>query len=166
MFIIVCVLMQLSLAPSPALAQVTGTGTGMGADLVQLVQVSRSPALLPALAPDATLAAEAQRWAETMARTRTLQHSPQLERLLELGFDRAGENVGYSTQSLNAVVRGFDLSASHRRNMMDPQWTSMGVGVVEQGDELFVVVLFGTRGDPRTARRNRSGQSRVVAVTA
>ena len=29
-----------------------------------------------------------------------------------------------------------------------------------------MVVLFGTRGDPRTARRNRSAQSRVVAVTA
>jgi uncharacterized protein YkwD len=132
-----------------------------------LVNQSRSVISLGGLEGDPALGDEAQRWADTMARTRTLSHSPNLGRLLALGFDRAGENVGYSEETVAAVLQGFDESPSHRRNLLDPGWTSVGVGVsVSVHGETFVAVLFGTKSGAKPVKRAKAAVARVAAPAA
>jgi uncharacterized protein YkwD len=120
------------------------------AQVESLLAGVRSGAALKPLAIDVTLTLEAQRWADTMAAGLRLAHSPNLARILELNFDRAGENVGYSRESLRSIVEGFEASPAHRSNDQDPRWTSVGVGVASginrQGErEWYVAVLFATR---------------------
>jgi len=140
--------------------------------LSELITGIRVNAGLSALGTDGALSAEAQSWAESMAATDVLQHSPNLERLLKLGFDRAGENVGRSGSSLASIVDGFEASPPHRENMHDPGWSSIGVGVARTPDRQYVVVLFGARTPPpppmvpRPLRRVRPISARLSLAGA
>ena len=109
--------------------------------------------------------------AHQLARRRTLSHrSPDGRRVLEryrgeggTGLT-AGENLG-AGDSVVAVIDGWMESASHRRNMLNPQWSALGVGFypLEGGRLVLVAVFTGSQwsatglefpnpGDRRTAR--------------
>ena len=79
-----------------------------------------------------------------MAVTSALRHSPALVGLLDAGFNRAGENVGHTDDSVLAIFEGFTASPPHLLNLIDPRWTSVGIAVVVAGDELWVTMEFGT----------------------
>ena len=57
-----------------------------------------------------------------------------------------GENVGYSSPTSNTLLtihRAFVSSAGHRRNLVNPIYTHMGVGVAKDGSgHVWVAEVF------------------------
>jgi uncharacterized protein YkwD len=110
-------------------------------------QARRSQGLAP-LRWDESLATAARRHAEVMAEHRSAQHGFQGEPSLSARVKQAGvhftwlsENViqGPSPQFIHAQ---FMKSPPHRANILDRDMDSIGVGVVEQGGQLFAVEDF------------------------
>jgi uncharacterized protein YkwD len=94
----------------------------------------------PRLSISSALVSVASGWADEMARTNVLAHNPRLASAVS-GWHYLGENVGvgYSTVSLEAA---FWASPEHRSNMVDPDYTELGVAAVDVGGKLWVVEDF------------------------
>jgi Cysteine-rich secretory protein family len=94
----------------------------------------------PRLAISSALVSVASGWAEQMARSNVLAHNARLASAVH-GWHYLGENVGvgYSTSSLEGA---FWASPEHRSNMVDPDYTELGVAVVDVGGKLWVVEDF------------------------
>lgn len=82
----------------------------------------------------------AQLWAEHMKNEQLLHHNPSFFSTLKLG-ESGGENVGYGPD-WRTVFRAFMQSPGHRVNMLDPDWTHVGIGTVRSGTQVWVVVVF------------------------
>lgn len=117
-------------------------------DLLAAVNQARHDLGLPALRWDESLAVAARRHAAVMAEHRSAEHGfrgePSLSaRVKQVGFHFTwlSENV---TQGPNPefIHAQFMRSISHRANILDPDMNSIGVGVVEQGGQLFAVEDF------------------------
>jgi uncharacterized protein YkwD len=98
------------------------------------------------LAEHGTLSNKAQAWAEHMAATGRLEHSSLTADLGGLRWRSLAENVGMSTptsDTLLTIHRKFASSASHRKNLLDPRFTHMGVGVaVDRAGRVWVAQVF------------------------
>lgn len=108
--------------------------------LVDLSNAVRASAGVPALAVDGTLSAVARAWAAKMAAAGTISHNPALGTQLS-GWTKIAENVGMGP-NLDTVHRALVASAPHYANLLDPQLTLIGVGVVSAGGSVFVVEDF------------------------
>lgn len=51
-----------------------------------------------------------------------------------LSYRYAGENIAYGYSSPQAVVSGWMNSEGHRKNILNPNFTQIGVGYVSQGN--------------------------------
>jgi uncharacterized protein YkwD len=118
---------------------------------LNLVNLTRSQAGLPALAWDDKLAEAAGEHAKTMAEQGTLSHQfagepSLLERLTahRARLDRASENVVYDL-TVEGAHDNFMGSAPHRANLLDPGFDAIGIGVVETGGLLYIVEDFSHR---------------------
>lgn len=117
-------------------------------ELLASVNQARRNQGLPPLRWDESLASAARRHAVIMAEHGTAQHGfqgePSLsERVKQVGarFTWLSENV---TQGPTAdfIHTQFMKSPPHRANILDRDMDSIGVGVVEQGGQLFAVEDF------------------------
>jgi len=125
----------------------------------------RRSADLPALASNAALKSAAASFAAYMARTDRYGHeadgrSP-AQRATAHGYDYCIvlENIAYEQSSVgfetgelaSGLVDGWRRSPPHRRNMLDPAVTDIGVGVAHSGHtgRYYAVQLFGL---PHSAR--------------
>lgn len=120
-----------------------GPARAASADESRLVDLSngvRASAGVPALAVDPTLSAVAQAWAATMAGAGTISHNPALSTRLT-GWTKIAENVGMGPD-LDTVHRALVASPPHHANLVDPELTLIGVGVVRAGGNVFVVEDF------------------------
>lgn len=81
-----------------------------------------------------------------MASTGRLEHSNASVGVGGLRWTALGENVGYSSPTKNtllSLLNMLDVSAAHRRNMLDRRFTHMGVGVAKSaGGRVWVVEVF------------------------
>ncbi len=95
---------------------------------------------LPALTTRGDLTEVARAQAGRMADSRTLFHNPNLTTDVT-GWRYVGENVGYGpdTESVHAAFMG---SPGHRANILDTDYTEVGVGVVQRDDRVWVVQVF------------------------
>ncbi|HXJ20219.1 MAG TPA: CAP domain-containing protein [Polyangia bacterium] len=105
-------------------------------ELIQLVNRDRARAGLPALIPDANLAAIARAHSRDMAEHEFVGHvSPTtgtaMDRVRRAGLrpDLVLENVGRAYGAAEAES-GFLASPGHRGNLLDPHARRLGVGVV------------------------------------
>ena len=94
----------------------------------------------PALGWNNTLAAKAQAWADHMAATNTLSHSV-LTQGVGGGWSTLGENVG-TGGAVHDVHVGFMNSPVHRADILNPSFSSMGVGVAQNGGRVWVAEVF------------------------
>jgi uncharacterized protein YkwD len=87
---------------------------------------------LPALEFDLELCAFAQAWAEHLGQTGRPGHRPDLNvRMEDMGYSKMNENL-YSAGGFPTVERTLQAwrqSAGHRRNLLNPQITRMGLGL-------------------------------------
>jgi len=137
-------LLMLVLAAVPAAASISPER-----QLFDLVNQERVREGLAPLAWNDGLAAAAERHAQQMARHREVSHQVRGEqnlrdRLASVPLQHSGENV-----ALNATVLGAHEalmnSPHHRENILDPKFDAIGIGMVQDGQMLWVVQDFAQR---------------------
>lgn len=117
-------------------------------EIFRLVNLERARAGLSSLRLDASLQKAARQHSRIMADARQLSHEfgaelPFFRRLALAGasFDRSGENVAFN-QSGEGAHRGLMASPLHRANILNPDFNSIGIGVVRTGDDVWVTQDF------------------------
>jgi uncharacterized protein YkwD len=95
---------------------------------------------IPKLTTRSGLVSVARNWAATMAGQSKLYHNPQLTSAVN-NWRYVGENVGYGPDALTVHV-AFMNSPGHRANILDRDYTEVGVGAVVVGDRVWVAEVF------------------------
>jgi uncharacterized protein YkwD len=124
--------------------------------IVQLTNQTRAQGGLPPLQPVAYLSDAASGHSKEMMELNYFAHisptpgraQPKMRIQLARGWDtRIGENI-YRAQGITAdaladrAVSAWIKSPSHYKNLMDPTFNSIGVGVAPKGDEFAVTQNF------------------------
>lgn len=127
---------------------------------VSMINSERSAAGLPALASDGSLAGVASAWSQQMATSGQLAHNPSLTSQVS-GYRYVGENVGYGPDA-TTIHRALMNSAAHRANILDQDYTQVGVGVqVDGSGRMWVTEVFrqptGATSAPAPARSSSTG---------
>ncbi len=117
--------------------------TAQEQQLVDQLNQSRAQAGLPPLKIDDRLVQAAREHSQRMAETRTLSHvlsgEPGVaDRIAATGlhFNRSGENVGYNSD-FNGLHSGWMHSPPHRANILNPDYTLVGIGVARGSDGVY-----------------------------
>ena len=93
------------------------------------------------------LARAARAWSRRLSSTGKLTHAGMRQRINAVGLKACGkrlnwgENVAYN-QSPQRVVARWLKSASHCKNIMNPQYRMIGVGMVQKGTRQYYTQLF------------------------
>ena len=82
----------------------------------------------------------ARRHAEEMRRQQRLHHNPSLGNQVQ-GWQAVGENVGVGP-TVESIHEKLMASPSHRDNILSGTFTEVGVGVVVDGSDLWIVQVF------------------------
>ena len=132
--VVVVALFLLSLTPSAASAD-----AGVEAEFVRLTNGARGGRTL---AVDGELTAIARRWSGKMAADNRLAHNPNLSKEVTQDWQKLGENVG-TGDTAQQIHDAFMNSPAHRANILDPDFTHVGIGVVRGGDgRIWVTEVF------------------------
>ena len=94
------------------------------------------------LTVDPGLTSKARAWAQTMASQNTIWHSKLSDGITIPHWRKLGENVGMGS-TVDGLHAAFVKSPLHYANLVDPAFTSIGLGVVRgAGGRLFVSEEF------------------------
>lgn len=107
------------------------------------------------------LTAIARRWAAHMAAQGSISHNPNLTSQVA-DWQAVGENVGVGPD-VQDIQNAFMNSPEHRSNILDHDFTQVGVGVVWSNNEVWVVVDF--RQPMHASTAMRSQHHRVLKAT-
>lgn len=118
-------------------------------DLIDATNRFRTQHGLPALLPLPALNNLAQDWSETMAQTGDYRHRSPLEAPGEPDL-LIGENIAMKTpsQTAEAFVKVWANSPGHRENMLNPDFTHIGVGIADNGTRRYATQNFGYFAEP------------------
>jgi len=95
---------------------------------------------VPKLATRSHLVSVARSWASTMASQTRLYHNPELTSDVD-NWRWVGENVGYGPDALTVHV-AFMNSPAHKANILDRDYTEVGVGSVVRNGRVWVAEVF------------------------
>lgn len=95
---------------------------------------------LPALQVHANLVAKARDWAAGMAAAGKIWHST-LSDGITADWKKLGENVGMGG-SVDGLHAAFVASPGHYANLVDPNFSHIGVGIVMSGKTIYVAEMF------------------------
>jgi uncharacterized protein YkwD len=88
----------------------------------------------------------ARRWTERMVQAGQISHNPNLASEVPGAWTKLGENVGVGND-VDGLMQAFINSPAHYRNLVDPEWTHLGVGVTLLADgRMFTTHNFMTLG--------------------
>ena len=104
------------------------------------INQARAARGVPKLTSRSTLVSVARNWAATMASQSKLYHNPRLTSAVS-NWRYVGENVGYGPDALTVHV-AFMNSPGHRANILDRDYSEVGVGAVVVGDRVWVAEVF------------------------
>jgi len=107
------------------------------APLYEAIAKQRARANLPPLAPSPQLAQLASDWARHLARNGDLVHRANLARIMaDSGWWALTENLHFSSKPFDAstVLAHWMASKPHRRNLLDPNVTHIGLGLALDKD--------------------------------
>lgn len=131
-----------TVAIAPAQAQAPVDIGAAEADFVRRINELRRAKGLGELVVDDGLTDVARRWAEKMAAVDEISHNPDLAEQVTADWQKLGENVGVGT-SVATLHDAFVRSPAHYRNLVDPDFTRIGVAVVVGRDgALFTTHQF------------------------
>jgi hypothetical protein len=131
-----------ALVAVPAMSGIASAdGAGDERAFVDRLNAVRAAKGLPALMVDVRVIDVARSWSATMAGANRLYHNPSLAAQMPNEWEKIGENVGYGG-SVAAVADAFVASPDHYRNIVDPAFNAVGVGVVWSGTRLWVTQNF------------------------
>jgi uncharacterized protein YkwD len=75
----------------------------------------------------------ARNWTEQMVRNGQISHNPNLGSQVSGNWTKLGENVGVG-YDVDGLMQAFINSPAHYKNLVDPDWNYVGVGVTIAGD--------------------------------
>ncbi len=118
--------------------------------LLSLVNIERQRVGAPPLILSRQLATAAQGHAQDMANSHRLSHSGSNGSTLQsridstgYGWAAIGENVAMGQPDPAAVMASWMNSPGHRQNILNPDFTELGLGYAEQAGERYWVQVFG-----------------------
>lgn len=119
--------------------------------IFELVNRERSRSRLNYLEWDEDLARIARNFSRQMAHENFFSHADRRGRTVvnragDVGWSKIGENLFMCEAMENFTsfsVRGWMRSSSHRKNILDREWTDTGIGVYRtRDDRVFVTQVF------------------------
>lgn len=125
--------------------------------MVELINVEREARGIAPLEPSPKLTEVARRYSQRMAETDRVDH--ELDRTMEERIREAlpntcmfGENVSKHT-SVHYSLADLMTSEGHRENVLNPDYTTIGVGIARGEDEyLYITQEFARPCPPRRRR--------------
>ncbi len=141
--------MMVALSPAPAAASGPNTSSILSAVNSSRANVGRRP-----LSLRSDLSAVAYRWSQKMAASGTLKHNPNLTGQVS-GWRWVGENVGYGPD-WRTVQNAFMNSPGHRSNILDKDYSQIGIGVVVKGGRVWITQVFRAPSGSATASTPKS----------
>lgn len=117
-------LLLLGLGTSPAGA----AEPALESQFVAQVNAVRAQAGLPPLQVHGQLTSVARAWADHQASASAISHNPNLAGQVAGGWSLVGENVGTGPE-VGGIMTAFVNSPSHYRNIVEPRFDYIGVGV-------------------------------------
>jgi uncharacterized protein YkwD len=118
--------------------------------VLELTNAERKKAELPPLKANARLTEAARQHGANMAKQNKLEHvlddKTPSDRAEAAGYKIAlvGENIAWNQKTPKDVVTGWMNSKPHRENILDPEYTEVGVAVVRNAKgEPYWVQVFG-----------------------
>lgn len=158
---LVSAVLLLTTAPSSAGA----AEPGIEADYVAALNSVRARQGLHPLQVHGELVGVARAWADAMAGANDIWHNPDLGSQVSAPWVVLGENVG-AGYDVPVIMQAFVDSPAHYRNIVDPRFDLVGVGVTWGSDgRMYTAHVFMDLGDPAPARPARS-PSVVAAAPA
>ena len=131
------------------------THTDQEIEVLELVNRERRRERLSTLAWNEELATVARSYSERMSREGFFDHYDPaghtvLDRASKVhGWSRIGENLFVCDEVRDLgpfAIRGWMLSPTHRGNILDPAWTSSGVGIAHAADgQIYITQIFTQR---------------------
>lgn len=125
----------------PQTTQAAGTLSAYEQKVVDLTNQERAKNGLPALKVDLTLSKMAHEKSRDMSANNYFSHtsptygSPfDMMKKYGITYSYAGENIAMGQRTPEEVVNAWMNSEGHRRNILDPNFTYIGVGYVSQGN--------------------------------
>jgi uncharacterized protein YkwD len=138
--------------------------------ILQYTNEERLKRRLPLLQPSDALKYVARRHSGNMCATKRFEHESSRfprgwqrfeTRLKRAGLETGGENIGYQTITRDRdrwarkMVRGWMRSPSHRRNILDPRFRYLGVGVRPCDNRLGYATQLFSRSHGRVEGKGR-----------
>lgn len=131
MIVLVAVLAGVAFLPggaAPALAQATDPAAAEAEFVSRINDLRRSKGLGTLTVHD-ELVRVARGWAARMAEADEISHNPDLAHRVTADWQKLGENVGVG-MTVAKLHDAFVNSPAHYRNLVDPDFTHVGVAVV------------------------------------
>lgn len=114
----------------------------MESEFVSRINDLRASQGLAALANDnSQLYGVAVSWSGSMADAGSISHRSNLADVAPSNWTRLGENVGVG-QSVESLHNAFVASPGHYRNLVDPGFQTIAVGIVVRDGRIFVTENF------------------------
>ena len=134
--VLAVLMLMAAFAVAPLAAQASGTDS----QFFSLTNASRAANGQAGYAWRSDLAAVAYGQAARMASSGKLYHNPNLATEVK-NYSFAGENVGYGP-TVSAIENAFMNSPEHRANILDHDFTEVGIGSVTVSGRIWVSVVF------------------------
>ena len=128
MLLVLCLLATVVPVARPAAAEPPDPASAE-AQFVAQINALRASKGLQALAVHPALVAVARGWAAQMAAADKISHNPNLAAEVRADWQKLGENVGVG-MTVDKLHDAFVASPAHYRNLVDPAFEYIGVGVV------------------------------------
>lgn len=142
-FVGVLVSVAVAVAAFTGLASAAPAAASTGsaeAGFVAGINAARADVGRPSYGVSNELTLVARRWAQNMAASNGLRHNPNLAGQVT-GWRYVGENVGVGSD-VSGLHRAFMNSPGHKANIVDNDFTQLGVGVAYGGGRLWVAEVF------------------------
>ncbi len=136
----VCVLALLGLAATPVQASPSDPAADE-AQFISLLNATRAKGGVAPLTVDPELRALARGWTQQMADAGKISHAKPISAGVTADWLKLGENVG-TGGNVTVVMNAFIASPGHFENIMDPEFTRVGVGVIWVGNALYTTHRF------------------------
>lgn len=130
------------------------------AQFVARINSLRASKGLSQLAVSGELTGVARNWTERMVQAGQISHNPNLGSQVGGDWTKLGENVGVG-YDVDGLMQAFINSAAHYRNLVDPEWTHVGVGVtiLDDGTMYTTHNFMALPSSPPPASSGSSGSS-------
>jgi uncharacterized protein YkwD len=111
----------------------TSPSPDIEAQFVSRINSLRSSKGLSQLRVHSQLLSVARNWTERMVQAGQISHNPNLSSEVSGNWTKLGENVGVGP-SVDSLMQAFQNSPAHNRNLVDPDWNYVAVGVTLAAD--------------------------------